>query len=160
DGITASFDRWLARERDRFNWKTRGLLRPQAARASANVNYNVAPLSPARTETHVHQLLPGRSRLRVAVLPFEGKGGGKSAERGEDLAFSLSHDIAAALARFRWFDVVTPVSFMSRTLVSFTSEDLLQREQLDYAVDGVVSKRGRLLQIDVRLLDLTRRTQP
>src|SRR5262249_23105613 len=82
------------------------------------------------------------------------------AERGQNLAFSLSHDIAAALARFRWFDVVTPIAFTSRPLVSFTSEDLLQRNQLDYAVDGMVMKRGRMLQIDFRLLDLTCGTQP
>jgi TolB-like protein len=160
DDVSPSFDRWLARERERFRWKTRGLLRPRAARASLDVKHSVAPLSSARTETYAHRALPGRNRLRVAVLPFEGKGEGKGAERAADLAFSLSHDIAAGLARFRWFDVVAPVSFIYKPSVNYTHEDILQRKELDYAVDGVVSRRGRLIQINVRLLDLTRRTQP
>src|SRR5262249_24259028 len=109
---------------------------------------------------YAHRALPARNRLRVAVLPFDGKGGGKSAERAEDFAFSLSHDIATALTRFRWFDVIAPVSFMSGPLVHFASEDLLQRNQLDYVVDGTVTRRGRLIEIKVRLLDLTRGTQP
>ena len=71
----------------------------------------------------VHQTLPGRNRLRVAVLPFEGRAG-----REETLASSLSHEIAAALARFRWFDVISSSSFLSRPLSHFTSEDLLRKQ--------------------------------
>src|SRR5262249_13980963 len=84
----------------------------------------------------------------------------RGAGRGEGLALSLSHDIAAGLARFRWFDVVAPLSFIYKPSVNYTGEDLLQRKELDYAVDGVVSRQGGLIQIDVRLLDLNRRTQP
>jgi TolB-like protein/cytochrome c-type biogenesis protein CcmH/NrfG len=153
DGASVSFDRWLARERERFKWKTRGLLQSQTVRALSDGKHYVP-------RPYARQTLPGRNRLRVAVLPFEGTGEGKSAERSQDLAFSLSHDIGAALARFRWFDVITRVSAVYRPLVNFTSEDFLQRRQLDYAVDGVVSRRGRLIQVDVRLLDLTRLTQP
>jgi TolB-like protein len=149
DGISASFDNWLAQERERFKWKTRGLLQSRTPPASSPI-----------TETHARRPLPGRNRLRVAVLPFQGKGEGKGAERGEELAFSLSHDIAAGLARFRWFDVVAPLSFVYRPLVNHTGEDLIQRKELDYAVDGAVSRHGRLIEVSVRLLDLTRRTQP
>jgi TolB-like protein/cytochrome c-type biogenesis protein CcmH/NrfG len=159
DGLSASFDGWLARERERFKWNTRDLLRHQTARASPDDTQYV-PRSPPRNEIRAHQPLPGRNRLRVAVLPFQGKGEGKGAERGEDLAFSLSHDVAAGLARFRWFDVVAPVSFIYKPSVNYTGEHLLQRKELDYAVDGVVSRHGRLIEINVRLLDLTRRTQP
>jgi TolB-like protein/cytochrome c-type biogenesis protein CcmH/NrfG len=155
DGVSASFDSWLVRERDRFEWGTRGLHRPESARALSN-----GKLSVPGTQTDAHRPLPARNRLRVAVLPFQGKGGGKSAERAEDLALSLSHDIAAGLARFRWFDVVAPVAFTYTPLVSHTGEDLLHRKELDYAVDGVVSRQGRVIQVNVRLLDLTRRTQP
>jgi TolB-like protein len=158
--VSASFDRWLARERDRFKWKIRGVRRPQTALVPSNLKHSLAPLSAARTETYTHRPLPGRKRLRVAVLPFEGRAEGKSAERGEDFAFSLSHDVAAGLARFRWFDVVAPVSFVYRPLDNYTGEHLLQRKEVDYAVDGAVSRHGRFIQIDVRLLDLTRRTQP
>jgi TolB-like protein len=160
DGVSASFDRWLARERDRFNWKMRGLLKLQTQRASSDDMEYVPPSLSPRTETYARHPLPGRNRLRVAVIPFEGKGEGKGAERGEGLAFSLSHDIAAALARFRWFDVVAPVSFIYNRVVNYSAEHLLQRKELDYAVDGVVSRHGRLIEINVRLLDLTRRTQP
>lgn len=154
DGLSASFDSWLARERERFKWKTRGLLKRQTQRAMADDGNPV----PRRSSLHSeNQPLPGRNRLRVAVLPFEGNGGGKGVERAQDLAFSLSHDIATALARFRWFDVVAPVS---GPLVHFTSEDVLRRNSLDYVVDGSVSRQGRLVEISVRLLDLTRRTEP
>jgi adenylate cyclase len=159
DGVSASFDRWLARERDRFKWNTRGLLRLRAEGA-LSARHDLPLRSAPVSEIHAHRPLPGRNRLRVAVLPFEGTGEGKAAGRGEDLAFSLSHDIAAGLARFRWFDVVAPVSFIHSPLANYTGEDLLQRKELDYAVDGVVSRQGRLIRINVRLLDLTRRTQP
>src|SRR5262249_27725452 len=52
---------------------------------------------------------PQRSRLRVGVLPFTPT----CKPVDESLAFSLSQEIAAALARFRWFDVVAPVSLMN-----------------------------------------------
>jgi len=152
DGISAPFDRWLSRERIRSKEKMRALLHSRPARGRPDIEPAVLAL---RTETYPHQPLPGRNRLRVAVLPFEGKG----TEREETLASSLSHEIAAALARFRWFDVISPPPRLCRPLVKFTSEDLL-RKQLDYAVDGVVSRHGGLLEIKVRLLDLTQSTQP
>src|SRR5262249_32647123 len=68
DGVSPSFDRWLARERDRFKWKTRGLLKLQTERASFDRSEYVTPGSLPRTETYAHQPLPGRNRLRVAVL--------------------------------------------------------------------------------------------
>jgi len=156
DGVSAAFDRWLRQERDRFRWNTRALLRPQGVRPSSQIKHNVPPHSRLSNESYAPQPLPGRSRLRVAVLRFEGRG----SETGEDLAFSLSHDIAAALARFRWFDVVAPVSFIYRPLVNYTGGHLLQRKEVDYAVDGVVTRQGELIEINVRLLDLTRGTQP
>jgi TolB-like protein/cytochrome c-type biogenesis protein CcmH/NrfG len=160
DGISASFDRWLAQTRDRFKWNTRGLRELQIRRASSDEReYGPASALP-RMEPCAHRPLPGRNRLRVAVLPFEGKGERARAEKGEGLAFSLSHDIAAGLARFRWFDVVAPLSFVYRTPINYTGEDILQRKEVDYAVDGAVSRQGRLIETNVRLLDLSRRTQP
>jgi TolB-like protein len=156
DGLSVSFDRWLLRERTRFTEITKG---SHESPITVPPSHN-KELVPARIETYAHQPLPGRNRLRVAVLPFEGRGAGKGLEKGDDLAFSLSHDIATALARFRWFDVITPTSFMSIPLVSFSSDHLLQRKQLDYVIDGVVSRSGRLIRIQVRLLDLTQYTQP
>jgi TolB-like protein len=156
DGLGASFDGWLARERHCFEEKTRDLPPPQTLGWSDDNGYE-SPRSPAQA---TRGPLPARNRLRVAVLPFEATGQGRHTERWEGLAFSLSHDIAAALARFRWFDVVAPVSFNSEPLVNFTSADLLHRNNLDYAVDGRVGRRGQSIAIDVRLLDLTGHAQP
>src|SRR5262245_34373257 len=51
-----------------------------------------------------------RSRLRVGVLPLLAT----RAPQDDELAFSLSQEIAAALARFRWFDVIAPVALRRR----------------------------------------------
>jgi len=72
----------------------------------------------------------------------------------------MSHDIAAGLARFRWFDVVTPVSFDSGPLLNLASADLLHRNDLDYAIEGRVGRRGQSIALDIRLLNLTRPVQP
>jgi TolB-like protein len=160
DRVSASFDSWLTRERERFRWRTRGLRRSQTTQVSSDEKHYVPARSPPRTGSSTQQRLPGRNRLRVAVLPFEGNGQGKGAERGEDLAFSLGHEIAAGLARFRWFDVVAPISLTRGPLVNFTSENFLQRKNLDYAIEGRVRRHGRSIELNFRLLDLTRDTQP
>ena len=53
---------------------------------------------------------PSRNRLRVGVLPFLAA----RSSRDEGVALSLSQEIAAALARFRWFDVIAPVALKRR----------------------------------------------
>jgi DNA-binding SARP family transcriptional activator/TolB-like protein/Tfp pilus assembly protein PilF len=95
--------------------------------------------------------LPGRHRLRVGVDSFRETG--RKNERGFGL--SLSHEIAAGLARFRWFDVIGPAV---RTRASAD----VQREHanLDYLIDGAISCSGKQLQISVRLLDLAGQAQP
>lgn len=97
--------------------------------------------------------LPGRHRLRVGVVSFRETG--RNNERG--LGLSLSHEIAAGLARFRWFDVITPAS-LGRSLS--TGGDQHEYANLDYVLDGSLSARGKKLQINVRLLDLVGHTQP
>jgi len=97
-----------------------------------------------------------RNRLRVGVLPFLSM----QSNVNDDLAFSLSQQIAAALARFRWFDVIAPVSLARRSPARMVSDDLLRRNELDYIVDGSLSGNGEKYHIDVRLLDLTRYATP
>jgi DNA-binding SARP family transcriptional activator/Tfp pilus assembly protein PilF len=99
---------------------------------------------------NIHSSLPERSRLRVGVLPFHAD----DFKNERSLAVSLSHEIAAALARFRWFDVITPASL--RRSASRQHE----YAKLDYMVDGSISGSGKVLQISVRLLDLAGQTQP
>jgi tetratricopeptide (TPR) repeat protein len=141
DGISTSFDRWLAAQRiraaERLRTLASGTVRAPAPRAHTMPTQQPQPQPP----------LPGRNRLRVAVLPFTA--------RDEALAFSLGHQIGAALARFRWFDVISSVHAAARPPLS--SDALLR---LDYAVDGTVSRHGRQLVINIRLLDLARATQP
>jgi DNA-binding SARP family transcriptional activator len=103
-----------------------------------------------------HTPVPERSRLRVGVLSFDSDDSGND----QDLALSLSHEVATALARFRWFDVINPVATMQRPLATLLSKDAFARQQLDYAVDGTVTRRGPNYHIGVQLLDVARCTRP
>lgn len=109
-----------------------------------------------RQETRIEPLPSTRGRLRVGVLPFLASGSANQ----ENLAFSLSQEIAAALARFRWFDVIAPVSLARRHSASFVSENQLKRRELDYVVEGALSGNGEKFQISVRLLDLAQYATP
>lgn len=107
---------------------------------------------------HAGQRNPSASpnRLRVGVLPFLVTG----PSRYGALAFSLSQEIAAALSRFRWFDVIAPISLARRSAESPMAEEVLKRKQLDYVIDGALSGNGKQFQINVRLLDLTADARP
>jgi DNA-binding SARP family transcriptional activator/Tfp pilus assembly protein PilF len=96
------------------------------------------------------------NRLRVGVLPFLAT----RSPREEALAFSLSQEIAAALARFRWFDVIAPVSLSRKPFEPLVTEEMLKRKHLDYVLDGAISGSGTDFQISVRLLDLTQDARP
>jgi DNA-binding SARP family transcriptional activator len=96
------------------------------------------------------------NRLRVGVLPFLAM----RSPREEALAFSLSQEIAAALARFRWFDVIAPVALSHKPFEPLVTEDLLKRKQLDYVLDGAISGSGEQFQVSVRLLDMTQDARP
>jgi DNA-binding SARP family transcriptional activator/Tfp pilus assembly protein PilF len=109
-----------------------------------------------RNGPDIQKPLPARQRLRVGVLPFDAN----DSENERNLAFSLSHDIATALARFRWFDVIAPISMLHRPVASLLSDDLFQQQQLDYAIDGVIKRHGKNYHTSVRLLHLTKCTQP
>ena len=116
------------------------------------------------------------SRLCPAPEAAEGSGAARRRARGcasaccrswrrarphdESLAFSLSQEIAAALARFRWFDVIAPVTLMRRPTAPRRYDDPLRPDELDYVVDGALSSDGEKYQISVRLLDLTRYATP
>ena len=91
-----------------------------------------------------------RDRLRVGVLPFLGT----RSEKEDGLAFSLSQEVAAALARFRWFDVIAPVSLRHTLPEGFVGDHKKKRDDLDYVVDGAITGTGAYIQINVRLLDL------
>ena len=68
---------------------------------------------------------PNRNRLRVGVLPFLATG-----PLGNDgLALSLSQEIGAGLARFRWFDVISPMALMNRPPLAADQRGVLASER-------------------------------
>ena len=93
-------------------------------------------------------------RLRVGVLPFLASG----PVGDEGLAFSFAQEIAAALARFRWFDVIAPVSLTRTSATPLDDKEFSDTKELDYAVEGALSAGADRFYISVRLLrpDATR----
>ncbi len=107
---------------------------------------------PSKSRTAIQPAQSGR--LRVGVLPLQASPG-----LGNDrLAFLLSQEIAAALARFRWFDVITPMTLAG--IPAESSQNMLQSKHLDYIVDGDVSGNEEKIQVSVRLLDITGEARP
>jgi DNA-binding SARP family transcriptional activator/TolB-like protein len=99
---------------------------------------------------------PSRDRLRVGVLPFLANGSANE----DNLAFSLSQEVATALARFRWFDVIAPISLRPPSSMRIMDEHQLRRMDLDYVVEGTVSSNGKYFRINVRLMDFAEYARP
>jgi len=114
------------------------------------------PALPARKRAKAAQAAPNRNRLRVGVLPFLAA----RSPRDEGVALSMSQEIAAALARFRWFDVIAPVALKRRDGASSLSDDVLRPNELDFVLDGALTSTFEKYQISVRLLDLTQYATP
>src|ERR1043165_5965939 len=113
-------------------------------------------LPAGRKAVKARDIAPPRTRLRVGVLPFLAP----PTPRDESLSISLSQEIAAALARFRWFDVIAPLTLMRKPAAAASGEDMLRRNELDYVVDGAIAIAKQKYHISVRLLDLTRYATP
>jgi TolB-like protein len=126
-------------------------IRAQAAQTSLP-SATDAPTGLHRTATDIHRPTPSRHRLRVGVLAFHEI----DCKNEKGLGLSLSHEIAAELARFRWFDVISPRSLRRERW----TDEQQEYAKLDYVVDGTISGSGRQLQISVRLLDLAGQAQP
>jgi DNA-binding SARP family transcriptional activator/TolB-like protein len=112
--------------------------------------------STTRPQSSKRRTRSGRDRLRVGVLPFLSSG----TERVQDLAFALSQEIAGALTRFRWFDVIAPISLRRTPSTGFIGEHEIHRMGLDYIVDGTVTSSNKGLQISVQLLELVEYARP
>ncbi|HXW27898.1 MAG TPA: hypothetical protein VEK55_00935, partial [Xanthobacteraceae bacterium] len=150
--------------------RTQALRKGRGKEASADAPVDVEGVRVARNDRAGPSIIPamarperirrppksGRNRLRVGVLPFLSTG----TERVQDLALSLSQEIAGALTRFRWFDVIAPISLRRAPSTRFIGEHELHRMGLDYIVDGTVSGGNRRLQISVQLLDLAEYARP
>lgn len=186
---SAPFDRWLEEERARVGARLHALLERKLGRIGATKN-GVRALarsfarareragsvqeyarskepSPATPQAPNEPAADGQDaagqisaqapdRLRIGVLPFLSH----SSKKEESLAFSLSQEIAAALARFRWFDVIAPISLRPTPAIHFLDEHHLRRLNLNYAVDGTVTGNGRQVHIEVRLMELAEYARP
>jgi DNA-binding SARP family transcriptional activator/TolB-like protein len=134
--------------RRRARWQAAVRTEPNGDAATHDPAADQPALAPASGQA--------RDRLRVGVLPFLAH----SSQREENLAFSLSQEIAGALARFRWFDVIAPISLRPTPSTRFVDERHLRRMDLNYAVDGTVSGNGKYVHIDVRLMELADYAKP
>jgi tetratricopeptide (TPR) repeat protein len=110
---------------------------------------DAAPPAVATTSGDRGQGLPLRttSRLRVMVKPFQALVSHVEAMA----AVLLSQEIAAGLARFRWFDVITPGACRDGSLLPHIGAD--------YVVEGHLSGGAQRVQVSVRLLDMAKLSQ-
>ena len=97
--------------------------------------------------------VPAASRLRIGVIPFQVTG-----EENTQLAFSLSQEIASALARFRWFDVVSALT--PQPQLAQWDEAFLRAKGWHYAVEGNLIAGADKISISIRLLDIGQDVRP
>ena len=96
---------------------------------------------------------PTASRLRIGVIPFQAP-----TEENAQLAFSLSQEIASALARFRWFDVVAALT--PQPQMAQWDEAFLRAKGWHYAVEGNLISGADKVSISIRLLDIGQDIRP
>ncbi|MCA3380507.1 MAG: hypothetical protein ING08_09690 [Roseomonas sp.] len=90
---------------------------------------------------------PAASRLRIGVIPFQA-----TADEDAPLAFSLSQEIASALARFRWFDVIAALT--PQPNMAHWDEAFIRAKGWHYAVEGTLISGADKISISIRLLDI------
>jgi DNA-binding SARP family transcriptional activator/tetratricopeptide (TPR) repeat protein len=112
----------------------------QALRTFSSVETPPVITGPADGEPQAPPLRAA-SRLRVVVRPFQAL-----APHVEAMAMLLSQEIAAGLARYRWFDVIP--------LASYREGSFPPQNQADYFVEGSLSGSAQRVQLGVRLLDV------
>jgi DNA-binding SARP family transcriptional activator len=89
-------------------------------------------------------------RLRVGILPFIAT----APLLDSALCWSLSLDMAAALARFRWFDVITPMGLAALGADQAGQARALDTLMVDYAIQGTLTPIGDGIRVRVVLLRL------
>lgn len=178
EGVSAAFDRWLIAERTRFTEKLANLLEAERAQTPGSRHDATerilairesgrgrealgktpdAQLSPKPQRVDEYPPEPPFSRrLRVGVLPLLVP----YSRHEEDLAFSLSQSLAAALARYRWFDVLGPTLLPHGPSAPRVAGAALKRHQLDYVVDGAITQDGGLFQVRIRLFQVAEAARP
>ena len=117
----------------------------QAARAQPTQAAYAAPADPPAAPAPT-----AGGRLRVGILPFVAT----APLLDSSLCWSLSLDTAAALARFRWFDVITPVGLSALGADQAGLARALDDLMVDYAIQGTLTPIGDGIRVRVVLLRL------
>jgi DNA-binding SARP family transcriptional activator len=106
-----------------------------------------APANQTSASQAPNRAAPSRPRLRVAVLPIAENGG-----RADPLlTTTLPLEVAAALARFRWFDAISPLSFGQGVAGKAAVSDRIKAMDLDYFIDFQVQRDAAAAFVLVRL---------
>jgi tetratricopeptide (TPR) repeat protein len=145
-------------ERCRMAMRTRLEVEPSAENRALYDKLRSAPMRPKNDvaqppqaqglpRTSIAAAAPAASRLRIGVIPFQAP-----TEENAQLAFSLSQEIASALARFRWFDVVAALTPQPQT--AQWDEAFLRAKGWHYAVEGNLISGAEEISISIRLLDI------
>jgi DNA-binding SARP family transcriptional activator/Flp pilus assembly protein TadD len=123
--------------------------------ATARQRIEPGQASPNHTESHPSTAASAQiaSRLRIGVIPFQ-----TTNDQNAQLAFSLSQEIASALARFRWFDVVAALTPQAQ--IGQWDEVFLRSKGWHYAVEGNLISGADKVSISIRLLDIGQDIRP
>jgi DNA-binding SARP family transcriptional activator len=107
---------------------------------------------PPRASAHPQQPAAAsrRNRLRVAMAPFVALDDRVPVH----LPLAIAQETAAALARFRWFDVIAPVSLRKLRESDADWGALAVQLDLDYLVDARIGLDGDELGVSVSLLEV------
>ena len=151
-------------ERCRMAMRTRLEVEPSAETRALYDKLRSAPMRPKIANGHGSEahaeprvasavMAPTASRLRIGVIPFQAP-----TQENAQLAFSLSQEIASALARFRWFDVVAALT--PQPQVAQWDEAFLRAKGWHYAVEGNLIGGADKISFSVRLLDLGTEIRP
>jgi DNA-binding SARP family transcriptional activator/TolB-like protein len=97
-----------------------------------------------------------RYRTRIGILPFLAAGSSGESQ----IALSVCNDIAAALERFGWFEIIRPDTMVRDPDTSSAVGDRREHGELDYIVDGSVSRNGKDFAVSVRILDTGQYARP
>jgi DNA-binding SARP family transcriptional activator/TolB-like protein/Flp pilus assembly protein TadD len=134
--------------------ETRALYeRLRAAPTRPKIETGHGPESPDQPRASIAVSAPIASRLRIGVIPFQA-----TTEENAQLAFSLSQEIASALARFRWFDVVAALT--PQPQLAQCDEAFLRAKGWHYAVEGNLISGAEKISISIRLLDIGHDIRP
>jgi tetratricopeptide (TPR) repeat protein len=97
-----------------------------------------------------------RRRPRIGILPFLADD-----SSGENqIAHSACNDIAVALERFGWFEIVRPGAMVNDRRTSNAIRDRKEHGELDHDIDGAVGHRKTGFTISVRILDMAQHARP